>query len=111
MACARLVRAAVGDGRPGRMRSRAHAMRPYKIGLRTGGFRPLPHSAGEGLGVRVVAGRGRGDSLEKADATGLIDGLGAVRRLQLAEDIAEMFFHRLFADKEVLTNITIRESG
>jgi hypothetical protein len=49
--------------------------------------------------------------LEQADATGLIDGLGAVRRLQLAEDIAEMFFHRLFADKEVLTNITIRESG
>jgi hypothetical protein len=71
----------------------------------------LTPSAGEGLGVRAVLTEGLGVSSEQTDATGLVDRLSAVRRLEFPKDITEMFFDRFFADKKVLTNFAIGKSG
>ena len=51
------------------------------------------------------------DPLEQAHPACLIHGLGAIRGLQLAEDVAQVLFDRFLADEQMLANISIGKTS
>ena len=79
------------------------------LGISAAKSTPASMTAGAMDGAELMA-RFVGDP-EQAYSACLIHGLGAIRGLQFAEDVAQVFFDRLFTDEQMLANIPIGKTS